>query len=178
VADAAEGLSAVHHHARLLLRLARQRPVRESPFSLVAASARSGRSRSEPVGWSDRQSIGQDERKRPTAGLRWAKKIKGRKHHIATDTGVLLVGAEIHSADIQDRDGDALAKFGNWTVEIVKPAAPAAGFKLLPRRWVVERIFAWLNRNRRLAKDFEASIASAKAWVYIASVQLLIRGLI
>jgi transposase len=53
----------------------------------------------------------------------------------------------------------------------------AAGFKLLPRRWVVERTLVWLNRNRRLAKDFEASIASAKAWVYIASVQLLIRRL-
>jgi transposase len=55
--------------------------------------------------------------------------------------------------------------------------ADAAGFQLLPRRWVVERTLAWLNRNRRLAKDFEASIASAKAWVYIASVQLLIRRL-
>ncbi|MGB9644089.1 MAG: IS5/IS1182 family transposase, partial [Stellaceae bacterium] len=46
-----------------------------------------------------------------------------------------------------------------------------------PRRWVVERTLAWLNRNRRLAKDFEASIASAKTWVYIASVQLLNRRL-
>src|ERR1700686_4206650 len=53
----------------------------------------------------------------------------------------------------------------------------ATGFQLLPRRWVVERTLAWLNRNRRLAKDFEATIASAKAWVYIASVQLLIRRL-
>jgi transposase len=71
----------------------------------------------------------------------------------------------------------ALAKFGDWTIEIVKRTAEAAGFQLLPRRWVVERTFAWLNRNRRLAKDFEASIASAKAWVYIASVQLLVRRL-
>jgi transposase len=59
---------------------------------------------------------------------------------------------------------EALAKFGDWTIEIVKRAADAAGFQLLPRRWVVERTLAWLNRNRRLAKDFEASIASAKAW--------------
>src|SRR5229473_1671162 len=72
---------------------------------------------------------------------------------------------------------EALAKFGKWTIEIVKRAADAVGFQLLPRRWVVERTLAWLNRNRRLAKDFEASIASAKAWVYIASVQLLIRRL-
>jgi transposase len=71
----------------------------------------------------------------------------------------------------------ALTKFGNWTIEIVKRAADAIGFELLPRRWVVERTFAWLNRNRRLAKDFEASIASAKAWVYIASLQLLTRRL-
>jgi transposase len=63
---------------------------------------------------------------------------------------------------------DALAKFGNWTVEIVKRSDQAAGFEVLPRRWVVERTFAWLNRHRRLAKDFEASIASAKAWLLIA----------
>jgi hypothetical protein len=50
-------------------------------------------------------------------------------------------------------------------LEIVKRAADAAGFKLLPRRWVVERTLAWLNRNRRVAKDFETSIASAKVWV-------------
>jgi transposase len=69
---------------------------------------------------------------------------------------------------------EALAKFGDWTIEIVKRAAGAAGFQLLPRRWVVERTLAWLNRNRRPGKDFEASIASAKAWVFIASAQLLV----
>jgi transposase len=47
------------------------------------------------------------------------------------------------------------------------------GFERLPRRWVVECTIAWLNRNRRLAKDFEASIESAVAWIFIASVKLL-----
>jgi putative transposase len=70
---------------------------------------------------------------------------------------------------------DALTQFGDWTVEIVKRSDRAAGFEILPRRWVVERTFAWLNRNRRLAKDFEASVASAKAWLLIASLQLLVR---
>src|SRR5258708_19472550 len=72
---------------------------------------------------------------------------------------------------------EALVKFGDWTIEIVKRAADAAGFQLLPRRWVVERTFAWLNRNRRLAKDFETSIASATTWVYITSLHLLISTL-
>jgi len=48
------------------------------------------------------------------------------------------------------------------------------GFAVRPRRWVVERFFAWLSRNRRLAKDFEASLASAEAFLYAASVMLLI----
>src|SRR5690242_17492226 len=72
---------------------------------------------------------------------------------------------------------EALAKFGDWTIEIVTRAAGVTGFQLLPRRWVIERTPAWLNRNRRLAKDFETSIASATAWIYIASTQLLIRRL-
>ena len=53
--------------------------------------------------------------------------------------------------------------------------ASDVGFEVHPRRWVVERCFAWLNRNRRLAKDFEATVASATAFLYAASVMLLIR---
>ena len=113
----------------------------------------------------------------------------------------------MHSAAIQDRDGapdvfeairrtfpdlhhvfadgayrgpklaQALDKLGKWTLEIVKRPDHAKGFEVLRRRWVVERTFAWLNRNRRLAKDFEATIASAEAWLYMASFQLLMRRL-
>jgi transposase len=60
---------------------------------------------------------------------------------------------------------------------VVKPTDHSAGFHVLPRRWAVERTFAWRNRNRRLAKDFETTIASAEAWLYPASVQLLARRL-
>jgi transposase len=66
---------------------------------------------------------------------------------------------------------------GRWTLAIVKRPDAARGFCLLPRRWAVERTFAWLGRNRRLAKDFEATIGSAEAWLYLASVQLLVRRL-
>jgi hypothetical protein len=72
----------------------------------------------------------------------------------------------------------AIARLGRWTIDIVNRIAGAAGFQLVPRRWVVERTLAWLNRNRRLAKDFEASTASAKAWLYIASIQLLLRRVV
>ena len=66
-----------------------------------------------------------------------------------------------------------LNKIGKWTLEIIKRSDTAKGFEVLPRRWVVERTFAWLNRNRRLAKDFENTIKSATAWLFMASVQLI-----
>ena len=69
----------------------------------------------------------------------------------------------------------ALAKLGAWTLETVRRPDAAKGFVLLPRRWVVERTFAWLGRNRRLAKDFEKTIESAEAWLMITSIQLLSR---
>ena len=123
------------------------------------------------------------------------------------DTCGYLVHAVIHAADIQDRDGaplvlkaicksfpwlrhvfadggyagdklrGALAKIGTWTLEIIKRSDAAKGFVLLPRRWVVERTFAWLNRNRRLAKDFEHRVESATAWLFLASVQIPTRRL-
>jgi putative transposase len=59
----------------------------------------------------------------------------------------------------------------------IKRSDAAKGFVLLPRRWVVERAFAWFGRNRRLAKDFEQTIESAEARILIASIQLLSRRL-
>jgi len=133
------------------------------------------------------------------------KKTKGRKRHILTDTDGNLVHAVIQTADIQDRDGaplvlaeiihrhpwlrhvfadggyageklrQALRKIGKWTVEILKRSDTTKGFEVLPRRWVVERTSAWLSRNRRLAKDFEQTITSATAWLFIASIQLFTR---
>jgi transposase len=131
----------------------------------------------------------------------------GRKRHILTDTGGLLVAAVVHTADIQDRDGapsvltsirdsfpwlrhifadggyggekleTALYGKGNWTFNIIKRSDTAKGFEVLPRRWVVERSLAWFGRNRRLAKDFEETIASSTAWLWLASVQLMMRRL-
>ena len=73
--------------------------------------------------------------------------------------------------------GDRPATATSITVDIVRKPKDQVGFAVHPRRWVVERCFAWLGRNRRLAKDFEATIASATAFLYAASAMLLTRRL-
>ena len=62
-------------------------------------------------------------------------------------------------------------------VEIIKRSDPAPGFIVLPKRWIVERTLAWLNRCRRLAKDFENRIRTATAFVLLASIRLMLRKL-
>src|SRR5262245_19290373 len=66
---------------------------------------------------------------------------------------------------------------GNWVLEIVKRAAGVVGFVLQHRRWVVERTFGWLNRFRRLSKDYERQPASSEAWIRIAMIQAMLRRL-
>src|SRR5260221_2367775 len=131
------------------------------------------------------------------------KKINGRKRHALVDTDGRGLVLEPHPASIQDRDGggpllrasrgalpfikkvfadsgyagDKVAKATVIAVEIVRKNPDQVGFAVQPRRWVVERFFAWIGRNRRLAKDFEATIASARAFLYSASGILLVRRL-
>ncbi|MNC92706.1 Transposase DDE domain protein [compost metagenome] len=62
-------------------------------------------------------------------------------------------------------------------IQIIERPPGVKGFQLLPRRWVIERSFAWLGRTRRLTKDFEATIASSTAWLYLAQCRLLSRRL-
>ena len=69
----------------------------------------------------------------------------------------------------------ALSNAGKWTIQIIRRSDRVKGFEVLPRRWVVERTFAWLGRNRRLAKDFKRSIQSSTAWLLLASVQMITR---
>ena len=73
--------------------------------------------------------------------------------------------------------GERVATATVIAVAIVRKQAGQVGFAVQPRRWVVERTFAWLGRNRRLARDFEATIASTTAFLYTASAMLLTRRL-
>ena len=138
--------------------------------SLVMADReRVGREASPSGAIFDSQSVKTTEAGGPR-GYDAGKKIKGRKRHALVDTDGRGLVLEAHPASIQ-------ATATVIAVEIVRKSPDQVGFAVQPRRWVVERFFAWINRNRRLAKDFEATIASARAFLYAASVMLLVRRL-
>jgi len=140
-------------------------------------------------------------------GFDAGKRVYGRKRHIVTDTNGLLLAVHVHAANVQDVHGavpllehlrqrfpklrhifadriyrgeqlvNALSPCGPWTIEIVERPPGVKGFRLLPRRWVVERTFAWFGRCRRLSKDFEGSADTEVAWLLIAHLRLLTRRL-
>lgn len=138
---------------------------------------------------------------------RTARETNGRKRHILTDAIGLMLVLVVQSAGAQDRDGapdvlrfarlrfpwlrhvfadggyggqklrDMLKGCGDWAIEIIRRSDTAEGFEVLPRRWVVERTFAWLGRSRRVAKDWERSTETSTAWGDISSIKLMTRRL-
>ena len=134
------------------------------------------------------------------------KKVTGRQRHILVDTLGLLLGVSALPANIQDRDGarellrmvrrrfpfiekifaDAgyqgpkmagtIAATGSWKIEIVK-RSDLGRFVVLPKRWIVERTFAWISRNRRLAHDFERYATTVAAFFRVAMIRLMLKRL-
>jgi len=162
-----------------------------------------GRDASPTLAIIDAQSVKTGSDARGDVGFDAGKNVKGRKRHIVVDILGMVLKAEVHSAGIQDRDGAALAlnkitaRFpfikkivadGAYAgpiaqsnsprpVEIIKRSDTAKGFVVLPKRWIVERTFAWLGINRRLAKDFERYAKTALSLIYTAMIKLMSRRL-
>jgi transposase len=141
-----------------------------------------------------------------TRGYDAGKKVNGRKRHIAVDTGGLLLAVVVTIAGIQDRDaayrlltqlrgrfstvslvwadGGYAGRLVIWarkvlalTVEVVKRTDDVKGFAVLPRRWVVERTFAWISKFRRCVRDYETLPAHHEAMVHISMIMTMSRRL-
>jgi putative transposase len=134
------------------------------------------------------------------------KHIKGRKRHVLVDTLGLLLTVVVTTAAVQDRDGartllahlpgackklrriwvdggyrgqllDWVAEHCRCRLQVVLRSDDQKGFAVLPRRWVVERTFAWLNYHRRLSKDYEVLPATSETMIYIAMIRIMVRQL-
>ena len=158
-----------------------------------------GREESPTAAIIDSQSVKTGPDAREQVGFDAGKRIKGRKRHLVTDMLGLMLRVEVHSAGVQDRDGAALVldritqrfpfieKFfadAGYQGPRVANAAPRPveiirrsdkGFVVQPKRWVVERTFAWVCINRRLAKDVERFAKTAKILFQIAMIKLMSR---
>ena len=169
-------------------------------------SSRQGGPQAITVGRDHRQPERQDHGKRGPRGYDAGKKIKGRKRHIVVDTLGLILAVVVHAANVQDRDGAKLVleklrgvyprlkkiwadggyagkliewtkSLGGWVLEIVKRSDSIVGFAVLPKRWIVERTFAWLGRYRRMSKDYETLPASSETMIYLAMINLMLHRL-
>jgi putative transposase len=155
----------------------------------------------------DSQSVKTVEKSAHPSGYDAHKNVKGRKRHLLVDTLGLVLSVYVTSADVQDRvgarcllaglkpllphlkkiwadgayTGEKLAGWleerGGWKLEIVERDREARGFEVLPKRWIVERTFSWLIRNRRLSKDYERRVQTSETLVEVATIRLLLRRL-
>lgn len=135
------------------------------------------------------------------------KKITGRKRHLAVDTLGLVLSVVVHGCYWQDHDGAGfvlmrlsqsfcrlkvvfadsayarcdlptwVGKTFGWVLQTVLRPVGVQGFVVLPKRWIVERTFAWLVRYRRHSKDYERNPETSEAMIYLAMISLMSRRL-
>lgn len=183
----------------------RQKGIWEQIMDVLRQNYRiaSGREPDPSAGVIDTQSV-KSTATRGIRGYDGFKKVKGRKRHILVDTQGTIIKAKVHAANVADQKGAKEVLTGGaaksarlslvWTdggytgplvawakaqcdidLERVKPLEKAQGFQLLPRRWVVERTFAWFGRYRRLSKEYEELTQTSEAMIYVTMNHILIR---
>jgi transposase len=167
---------------------------------------REGRQEEPSAGIIDSQSVkGADTVGRDSRGYDAGKKVNGRKRFIVTDTLGLLLVVMVCAASVQDRDGakntllslylvtpvrfvfadggfagrllDWAQQILRTTIALVRKPADQQGFAVIPRRWAVERTFAWLTAHRRLARDYERDPAYSEAMIRWAAINTMVRRL-
>lgn len=171
----------------------------------VEERIRQGKKKHPTAGAADSQSV--KTTAVPSArGFDVGKKINGRKRHILVDTLGLMITVVVTTACVQDRDGlkKLLKIFGvhrkklkkiwvdggyrgeiiewvksrfRYALEVVLRSDDRKGFVLLPKRWIVERTFAWINNHRRLSKDYERYPKTSETMIQIAMIRLMLRRL-
>jgi transposase len=171
-------------------------------IALMMDRERQGREASPSGGVLDSQSVKAPAARQ--RGYDAGKKVVGRKRHVAVDTDGRLLMVNLTTADISDSAGAQLiltairkrwpwlkhlfadgaydrgklmdkAAFLDFVVEVVRRIDGEPGFKVLPRRWVVERTFAWMTRWRRLVRDYEQRLDVSEAMIHVAMGSLLLR---
>lgn len=173
----------------------------------TAARRRVGKQPQPSAAIMDAQSVKSVEESARISGYDGHKRVKGRKRHLLVDTLGLPISVYVTPADVHDQvgarcllaglqplvprlqkiwadgayAGKELARwceqYGSWDVEVVGRDPERQGFAVQPRRWVVERTFAWLVRNRRLRTDYERRVQTSETLIEVAIIRLLVRRL-
>ena len=167
------------------------------------ARKKKGKNHQASVGIIDSQSV-RSNNNRALKGFDGGKKVKGRKRHIIVDTNGWLLAVLVHAANLHDStmagllirrmkesisgikviyaDGgyrgeliDKVKQTYNYIIKIIMRNDSSSNFKVLPKRWIVERTFSWFDNDRRLSRDVEYLTEASESMVQLSAIKLLLK---